>query len=300
MEESALTKRDMSGRQKILLIDDDVEALAILNRALSETFEVTSENSGAKAVLTAAHVRPSLILLDINMPNIDGYEVLRQIRLNSATCTTPVICMSSDLTAETRDRVYGLGAVGYLQKPLEFKTIDRDVQALFRAINSIKVSVSGRRSYCIAFNPSEKKHLLKEKITTILESNPSEKVILLTLDNGDDFNDPEMNKWINSKRLIFLQVAPALISKFPYLQDLSPVIADIRGFMDDLSDVYTLVVDDFHLIVNVQDPKQAIGRLHLIKEEFSKLCRQMFFFSSRSNQADEMVLLNEFADIICR
>ena len=286
--------------QKVLLIDDDTEALTLLERALNKTFVVLTESSGANAVSAAIRGRPNLILLDLNMPNIDGYEVLRQIRFNGATSTIPVICMSSNVSEEIRERVYSLGAVGYLQKPLEVKTIGRDIQALFQGINSTRTSHSGKRAYTIAFNPSEKEHLLKEKLNSIFKSNPSEKVILLTLANGEEFTDPEMNRWLDSKRLIFLQVSPSLIAKFPYLQDLSPVLADIRGFMDDLPEVYTLVVDDFHLIVNVQDSKAAIGRLHLIKDEFSKLCKQMFFFSSRSNSDEEMVLLNEFADILCR
>lgn len=103
---------------KILVVDDEVYILHILDFSLgAEGFEVISANNGELAVEKAMHERPDLIVLDIMMPVLDGYETCRRLKREPMTRDIPVVL----LTAKGRDvdkRLgYEVGAVDYIVKP---------------------------------------------------------------------------------------------------------------------------------------------------------------------------------------
>ena len=102
----------------VLLVDDQRVNLILLRGLLSPAYSVLEADSGEMALaLAASRPRPDLILLDIMMPDMDGYEVLRRLRSDPATCEIPVIFVTA-MTDENDERVgLTLGAVDYLTKP---------------------------------------------------------------------------------------------------------------------------------------------------------------------------------------
>jgi two-component system alkaline phosphatase synthesis response regulator PhoP len=103
---------------KILVCDDEVYILHILDFSLgSEGFEVITANNGELAIVKAKQERPNLIVLDIMMPVLDGYETLRRLKADPETKDIPVIL----LTAKGRDvdkRLgFEVGATDYIVKP---------------------------------------------------------------------------------------------------------------------------------------------------------------------------------------
>ncbi|OIQ84154.1 response regulator PleD [mine drainage metagenome] len=106
-------------RPTILVVDDTPESLALMNSLLKEHYNVRVADSGEKALkIAVSDAPPNLILLDIMMSGMDGYEVCRRLKLDPATMNIPVIFLTSK--AETVDEQKGLelGAVDYITKPI--------------------------------------------------------------------------------------------------------------------------------------------------------------------------------------
>ncbi|MDD2855942.1 MAG: response regulator [Desulfuromonadaceae bacterium] len=102
----------------VLAVDDSADILSMINGLLKGVYRVRLANNGAKALELVASVPPDLILLDILMPDMDGYEVCRRLKENSETSHIPIIFLTSK--TESRDEIKGfeLGAVDYITKPI--------------------------------------------------------------------------------------------------------------------------------------------------------------------------------------
>lgn len=103
----------------ILIVDDSPENLLVLGEVLRERYKVRAANSGARALQLAQQLPlPSLILLDVMMPGMSGYEVLERLRRIDATREIPVIFTTAMSATEDEQRGLVLGAVDYITKPL--------------------------------------------------------------------------------------------------------------------------------------------------------------------------------------
>jgi len=103
----------------ILIVDDAPENLAVLNELLQPTYLVRVATSGEKALqIAASNPMPDLIMLDVMMPGMDGYEVFTLLRANPRTCNIPVIFVTAMDSAEAELRGLEVGAVDYITKPI--------------------------------------------------------------------------------------------------------------------------------------------------------------------------------------
>jgi len=107
-----------AARATVLLTDDAPEYLMLLGEILSPHYNVRIAGSGASAIeLAAAAPQPSLILLDVEMPGMDGYETIRRLREQAATREIPVIFVTANNDTNDERRGLELGAVDYITKP---------------------------------------------------------------------------------------------------------------------------------------------------------------------------------------
>ena len=120
----------MAEKQKILIVDDDANIAELIELYLTkECFQCMQAHDGEEALKKNASFQPDLILLDIMLPGIDGYDVCREIR---KTSTVPIIMLSAK--GEVFDKVLGLelGADDYIIKPFDSKELVARVKAVLR------------------------------------------------------------------------------------------------------------------------------------------------------------------------
>ncbi|MEM8954077.1 MAG: response regulator [Verrucomicrobiota bacterium] len=109
---------------RVLLVDDTLTNLQVLSEALAaEGYELFVAQSGEEAIKSAKETRPQLILLDINMPGIDGYETCRRLKADDQTRDAVIVFLSA--RGHTEDKIQGLnlGAADYIEKPFQFEEV---------------------------------------------------------------------------------------------------------------------------------------------------------------------------------
>ncbi|HOV32861.1 MAG TPA: response regulator [Candidatus Hydrogenedens sp.] len=103
---------------KVLVVDDEPDVVELLERTLkSEGFNVISAYDGIAALDLVSTEKPDLVLLDLMMPMMSGYEVCEQIKSNPQTQSIPIICVTSAHTPDARARSLQLGASDVITKP---------------------------------------------------------------------------------------------------------------------------------------------------------------------------------------
>ena len=126
----------MAGKQKILIVDDDENIAELIELYLTkECFDTKIVNDGESALSVFETYEPNLILLDLMLPGIDGYQVCREIRSKNPT---PIIMLSAK--GEVFDKVLGLelGADDYMEKPFDSKELVARVKAVLRRCTQSK------------------------------------------------------------------------------------------------------------------------------------------------------------------
>lgn len=108
----------MSYRATILAIDDVPQNLDVIKGVLSDQYKVLGAINGPLGIKIAETQKPDLILLDVMMPEVDGYEVCRRLKQNPETVDIPIIFVTAKVESEDEERGLQLGAVDYITKPI--------------------------------------------------------------------------------------------------------------------------------------------------------------------------------------
>ncbi len=117
-------------KQTVLVVDDTAANIDLLSNILSDNYKVKVANNGRRALAIAAKSpHPDLILLDIMMPEMDGYEVCRQLKDNAATADIPIIFITAKTTSEDEKQGFALGAVDYIVKPFNPVIVEARVRS---------------------------------------------------------------------------------------------------------------------------------------------------------------------------
>jgi len=105
-------------RQSVLIVDDEPNNIEVLNGILEENYDIIFATNGKDAVGIVHEQRPDLVLLDIIMPDMDGFEVLEQLKADPDTNDIPVIIVTGKGLEEDESRGLNAGAVDYITKPI--------------------------------------------------------------------------------------------------------------------------------------------------------------------------------------
>ena len=139
----------MAAKQKILIVDDDVNIAELISLYLTkECFDTEMVHDGESALREFDTYQPNLILLDLMLPGMDGYQVCREIRAKS---NTPIIMLSAK--GEIFDKVLGLelGADDYIMKPFDSKELVARVKAVLRRYQPAKTEAVEADIKCVTY-----------------------------------------------------------------------------------------------------------------------------------------------------
>lgn len=116
-------------KQKILIVDDSEMNRAILIDMLEEDFDIIEAENGIKAIeiIRQGIVSPDIMLLDIIMPEMDGFEVLSEMNRNGIISEIPVIMISAENDSDCIERAYEMGVTDYISRPFNVAVVRRRV-----------------------------------------------------------------------------------------------------------------------------------------------------------------------------
>ncbi|MCL2209285.1 MAG: response regulator [Treponema sp.] len=244
-----------SERKKIIYVDDMNYSLISLKKGLGSHYEVYLAESAEKMYKIMENVTPDLILLDVNMPDIDGYETIKSLKANERYCEIPVIFFTSDSSKENVKKGLSLGAVDYVIKPFNADKLIESIQNQFNPKKG-----SGKNEEKSIFNPNI---LVVDDMSSMLRTihhalHDNYNVFLLS--KAEVVIDFLMN---NKPDLILLDYLMPGMSGF----DLIPQIRDLSGYKDipiimvttegtfrNVNDAIALGASDF--IVKPFDPRE--------------------------------------------
>jgi two-component system sensor histidine kinase ChiS len=230
-----------NGGATILIADDNARTLDAY-RSFLETYghRILTEENGLKAVGRAVQEKPDVIILDVNMPGLNGYEAAQRLRRDSATSTTPIVIISGRTEVSDRVRALKAGAIDYLKKPVNAKELKARIDSLVRlkAYNDsmnrnqeqLKTNLAGKRKELQAHLEAFARFVPKEFLSLLGSEN------IVDIEPGDQcikdlailFSD------IRSFTSLSEKMTPQENFNFlnSYLRRMDPFIWNNNGFID--------------------------------------------------------------------
>ena len=115
--------------QTLLLVEDNEDNRIIYSTVLRHLgYEVVEAEDGVQAIALARSIQPDLILMDISIPEVDGWEATRILRQDAATSAIPIIALTAHALPDDRARASEIGFTAYLAKPIEPRAVVAEVQ----------------------------------------------------------------------------------------------------------------------------------------------------------------------------
>jgi len=154
-------------RKTIFLVDDDMTNLAVGKKALAGTYNVFTLNSAAVMFEMLESLTPDLILLDVNMPELDGYEALKQLRANERLAHIPVIFLTALSNAEKELQGLSLGAIDYIRKPFSIPLLLKRIEMHLLVLEQ-KHALQDQKTELLFFN-NNLTQIISEKTKAVVD-----------------------------------------------------------------------------------------------------------------------------------
>jgi len=177
---------------KILIIDDSADALAVAKTRLAhEGHEILCASGGKDGLDMAGRHNPDLILLDVDMPDLNGFDVCRRLKEDAATCSIPVIFLSGSGGIDDRVKGLDLGAVDFVTKPFDAFELRARVRAALRTKHLQDLLIEHARIDPLTGLPNRRAldERLQQEWARLLRHGGHLSVIMADLDNFKRVND---------------------------------------------------------------------------------------------------------------
>ncbi len=200
-------------KRPILIVDDNDMNLSILEEILTDHYELISAISGEQAIAQYRAHRPRLVLLDIMMPGMNGYDACRQIKAlaESDGSFTNVILVSAKASPEERVKGYDAGADDYIIKPFDEEEMLAKVKVQLRLRDALEEAAEAKAT--VSLDNDRLKALVEEQTRELVEKRD---MIVFALANLADSRDPETGEHLQRIREYCRILAEQLKSHGPY------------------------------------------------------------------------------------
>ena len=121
------------GKAKVLYIEDNIDNMTLAKRVLEiEGYEVIEAGTGQEGLIKAVKSLPDIIITDINLPDIDGYEITNNLKKDRKTAHIPIIAMTANVMKKDRDSVFDAGCDGYISKPIDIDELPGQIESFLK------------------------------------------------------------------------------------------------------------------------------------------------------------------------
>ncbi|MDY0107526.1 MAG: two-component system response regulator [Giesbergeria sp.] len=221
----------------VLVVDDTPDNLALMSELLGERYRVKVANSGERALKAAqSDPVPDLVLLDIMMPGMDGYEVCRQLKASAATRDIPVIFLTARADTEDERKGFELGAVDYITKPVSPPI----VQARVHTHLALKATAD--------FLRDKSAYLEREVALRTLEVQAIQDVTIMAMASLAETRDDETGNHIRRTQLYVKALAERLSTHPRFEAVLTPSMIDLLYKSAPLHDIGKIGIRDHILL----------------------------------------------------
>ena len=158
-------------KNSILIVDDEAMNIRALFEILSDEYTLHVEKNGSNCIKAAQQFLPDLILLDVMMPEMDGFDVIETLKSDKATKNIPIIFVTGMVDPDDETKGFSLGAVDYIKKPFSEQVIKMRVRHQMQIINQLRKIETLREAEMIEQKRQEQENLNK-RIQLVLDSSP--------------------------------------------------------------------------------------------------------------------------------
>lgn len=222
--------------KKVVLVDDDYGNLINGKNVLKQQYEVLTVPTGEKLLELLKQITPDIILLDVEMPNMSGYAVLKELKKNSGTADIPVIFLTSRRDVDSEIEGFSLGAIDYIFKPFS-------PPLLLKRLENHLASESQKKQLQEYSNNLAK--MVAKQTQTILELQTA---IFSVLSNIVEYRDDETGSHVSRTRRYFRILIDGLLKKNYYRDEINDWNIRLVLLSSQLHDIGKVAIPDTILL----------------------------------------------------
>ena len=283
-----------SQKDIVLLVDDNPTNLGVLyNTLVQQGYKILVAQDGESALCQIKQRKPDLILLDVMMPGLDGFETCRRIKQNESTEDIPVLFMTSLVDTENKVKGFEVGAVDYITKPIQAAEVLARVKTHL-SIRRLQQNLEEKNGHILSQNAE-----IQAQRDTVMETNTLLERALRDLTTAQE-------RMVHSEKM-------ATIGQL--VAGLAHEINNPLGVIQSAMNFIKQAVDKTEMAIDLENDRQELNELLSIHqagvERIRKIVLSLLEFSHADKQEPEkvslhdeldqviMALNNEFADRIC-
>ena len=224
------------GRKKVMLVDDNITNLSMGKSALCAHYDVYTVPSGEKLFKILGSITPDIILLDVEMPEMNGYEVIKILKADQYTAPIPVIFLTAKNDMDSELKGLSLGAIDYIAKPFSVPLLLKRVE--------VHLLVESQKRQLREYNTNLQK-MVEEKTQTVLEL---QNAVFDLLTEVVEYRDDETGVHVSRTRGYYEVMVDALLSDSSYRDEVLSWDIRLVVLSSQLHDIGKVAIRDSILL----------------------------------------------------